>query len=105
MWSRGFSSEESNTAFARAQQLALDTGNADERFDAYYGLWLGTISRGELGLAREIAETFRREANQTRQMTEVGLPTALGHHLLCPGRFYRGTKELRRSAEDIRSWA
>jgi class 3 adenylate cyclase/tetratricopeptide (TPR) repeat protein len=100
MWSRGFSSEESQTAFARAQQLALDTGNADERFDAYYGLWLGTISRGELGLAREIAETFRREANQTRQMTEV----AVAHRVLGTTCFAQGdfTEALKNLEEALR---
>ena len=68
MWSRGFSSEESSAVFTRAQQLAESINNATERFDAYYGLWLGRISRGELVLARETAETFRREAEQAGQM-------------------------------------
>jgi class 3 adenylate cyclase/tetratricopeptide (TPR) repeat protein len=73
MWSRGFSSEESNTVFARAQQLAEGDDNVTERFDAYYGLWLGRISRGELLLARKTAETFRREAEQMAQMTEAAV--------------------------------
>jgi class 3 adenylate cyclase/predicted ATPase len=73
MWSRGFSSEESNTVFARAQQLAEGDDNVTERFDAYYGLWLGRISRGELLLARKTAETFRRETEQMAQMTEAAV--------------------------------
>jgi predicted ATPase len=73
MWARGFSSEESEAAFTRAVQLAADAENSDERFDAYYGLWLGRISRGELGLARQTAETFRRDADRTSQMTEMGV--------------------------------
>jgi predicted ATPase len=73
MWSRGFSSEESSAVFTRAQQLAEGINNATERFDAYYGLWLGRISRGELVLARETAETFRREAEQAAQMDEAAV--------------------------------
>ncbi len=73
MWSRGFSSEESSAVFTRAQQLAEGVNNATERFDAYYGLWLGRISRGELVLARETAETFRREAEQAAQMDEAAV--------------------------------
>ena len=69
MWSRGFSSEESSAIFTRARQLA----EGSERFDAYYGSWLGSISRGELVVARETAETFRREAEQVTQMEEVAV--------------------------------
>jgi hypothetical protein len=36
MWSRGFGSDESMTAFARGRTLAAGVGDASERFDAYY---------------------------------------------------------------------
>ena len=62
MYSRGFGSDESKTAFARARTLAAGVGDASERFDAYNGLFLGSLVRGELSLARETAESFLRDA-------------------------------------------
>jgi predicted ATPase len=73
MWDRGFSSEESEAAFTRAEGLAAIAESADERFDAYYGLWLGRISRGELGLARQTAETFQRDAEHAARVTEAAV--------------------------------
>ncbi|MBV8795304.1 MAG: hypothetical protein JO136_10255 [Hyphomicrobiales bacterium] len=35
MYSRGYASDESTTAFARARTLAAEIGDASERFDAY----------------------------------------------------------------------
>ncbi len=72
MLSRGFGSEESKTAFTRARELATQT-NADERFDTYYGLWIGSFLRGELQSARESAEAFLREAMSAGRMTEVAV--------------------------------
>jgi predicted ATPase len=71
MLSRGFGSEESKAAFTRARELTVGIGNAAERFATYYGLWVGTFSRGELAPAREAAETFRREAENEARMTEA----------------------------------
>src|SRR5262249_6938866 len=73
MWSRGFGSEETKAAFASARLLAEAAGNSDERFDAYYGHWLVSITRGELGPARDTAETFRREAERDAQLTEAAV--------------------------------
>jgi predicted ATPase len=71
MWSRGFASEEAKAAFAKAQELAKGVDNTAERFDAYYGLFVGNVLRGELRSARETAETFRREAEKEERMTEA----------------------------------
>jgi class 3 adenylate cyclase/predicted ATPase len=62
MWSRGFVAEESKAALIRARELAAAVDNPTERFSTYFGLWVGNLVRGELGSAREIAETFLREA-------------------------------------------
>jgi class 3 adenylate cyclase/predicted ATPase len=78
MWSRGFGAEESNAAFIRAGELAAAVEDATERFTIYFGQWLGNIVRGELGFAREIAETFLREAERAARPTECGF----GHWLL-----------------------
>jgi tetratricopeptide (TPR) repeat protein len=79
MWSRGFSAEGSKAAFIRALELAAAIDNATERFTIYYyyGLWQGNIVRGEFGLAREIAETFLREAERGARMTECGVGRGL----------------------------
>jgi class 3 adenylate cyclase len=47
IWSKGFGSEETKTAFLRAQELAAGIDNAAERFTILYGLWVGYLSRGE----------------------------------------------------------
>jgi DNA-binding response OmpR family regulator/class 3 adenylate cyclase/predicted ATPase len=73
MYSRGFGSDESKTAFARARMLAVGAGDASERFDAYYGLFIGSLSRGELNLAQETAESFLRDAENKGRMTEAAV--------------------------------
>jgi hypothetical protein len=70
MWSKGFSSGETKAAFLRVQELAAGVNNP-ERFAAYYGLWIGSLMRGALELARETGETFRREAVKQNLMPEA----------------------------------
>ena len=71
MWSRGYGAEETQAAFARAQELATGVDNAAERFDAYYGQWAGRLQRGELRSARETAETFLSDAEKEARTTEA----------------------------------
>jgi predicted ATPase len=78
LWSRGFGAEESRAAFIRARELAAAIDNPTERFTIYHGLWVGNIMRGELRLARQIAETFLHEAEREARATECGV----GHRLL-----------------------
>jgi predicted ATPase len=73
MYSRGFGSDESKTAFARARTLAAGVGDASERFNAYFGLYIGSLMRGELSLARETAESFLRDAENEGRMTEASV--------------------------------
>ena len=73
MWSQGFGSDEAQAAFVRAQELVVGTENVDARFEAYSGLWLGGIQRGELTLAEETANTFRGEAIERARLTEVAV--------------------------------
>jgi predicted ATPase len=67
MFAKGFGAEEAKVAFTRAQQLEAGVENAGQRFDTYYGLWVRSLWRGELRLARETAETFRREAEEAEK--------------------------------------
>jgi len=72
MWFRGFGADESKAAFLRARELAAASDDPTERFTIYYGLWTGNLVRAELGLAREIAETFLHEAEREARTTECG---------------------------------
>ena len=73
MYSRGYASDESKRAFAGARTLATGVGDASERFDAYYGLFAGSVWRGEHSLAWETAERFLREAENEGRMTEAAV--------------------------------
>jgi predicted ATPase len=68
---RGFASEESKAAFARARELATGIDNAAERFAAYYGQWIGSIIRGETRMAREMAAAFLGEAEDEGRLMEI----------------------------------
>jgi predicted ATPase len=73
MYSRGFGSDESQAAFARARALAAGVDNASERFDAHYGQFVGSMLHGELSLAQETAESFLRDAETEGRMTETSV--------------------------------
>jgi tetratricopeptide (TPR) repeat protein len=95
MYSRGFGAEESKAAFIRARELAAAIEAATERFTIYYGLCIGHMVRGELGLAREIAETFLREAERGAWMTECGCGRRLlGYSCLWQGDFIEAQANL-----------
>ena len=86
MLSRGYGSEEAKVAFAHAQELAEGADNTAERFDAYYGQWVGSMLRGELRLARETAEKFLREAEKEERATEA----AVARRILGYTRLFQG---------------
>ena len=87
MWSRGYSAVETKAAFTRAQELAAGIDDAAERFTTYYGLWLGTFLRGELGIAREMAEAFIAGANHEERITQAVARRFLGLTCFCQGDF------------------
>jgi predicted ATPase len=73
-------------AFARARELASREEDASERFAAYFGLWIGHLTRGEPARMREMAELFLREA-----MARPDCPEALiAHRISGQTRFYFG---------------
>jgi predicted ATPase len=73
MFSRGFGVEQAKSAFTRAKELSAGANNLDERFIAYYGLWIGAMARGELAQARENAESFWQEAESCGRATELAV--------------------------------
>ena len=92
MWSKGYAAEETKAAFARVGELATEIGNAAEApLDAYYARWVASFLRGELGSARETAESFLREAERAARATEAGVAhRVLGLTLPLPRRFRGG---------------
>jgi class 3 adenylate cyclase/predicted ATPase len=87
-WSKGFAAEEAKAAFARAAELAPAVDDADARFVAYYGLWLGSFARGELAMARKAAETFQYEAENETRITDAAVARCfLGYTCLLEGDF------------------
>ena len=58
IWAKGQQAPETSAAFARARELANQVGDTAERLSAYYGLWVGHLTRGEPAPMREMAELF-----------------------------------------------
>jgi predicted ATPase len=85
MWSKGYAAEETKAAYARAGQLVTEKG-ASPSLDAYYARWGHYVFGGEIGSARETAESFLREAERAGRPTEVGI----AHRLLGIALFLEG---------------
>jgi class 3 adenylate cyclase/predicted ATPase len=99
LWSRGFGAAETKAAFSRAKELATDAVVA-ERFPTHYGLWIGSLLRGELALARERAEIFLREASNEARLTEVAVASrALGMTCMLGGNFLEAQAHLERALQ------
>jgi predicted ATPase len=86
IWARGYHAPETSAAFARARELASQVEDPSERFSAYYGVWVGHLTRGEPAPTREMAELFLREAS-----ARPDCPEALeGHRISGTTCFYFG---------------
>ena len=86
IWARGYHAPETSAAFARARELASRVEDASERLSAYYGLWVGYITRCEPSPMREMAELFLREATARPDSPEA----AVAHAISGVTRFYFG---------------
>jgi predicted ATPase len=86
IWVKGFQAPETSSAFARARELASGVEDTSERFSAYYGLWVGHLTRCEPAPMREMAELFLREATARRDCPE----TLVAHRTSGQTRFYFG---------------
>ena len=69
--------EEAKAALDRAQELAAGADSAAARFPAYYGKWLSCSARGEMGLARQIAERFLCEAKVEDRIVEAAVASRI----------------------------
>jgi tetratricopeptide (TPR) repeat protein len=91
MWSKGFIAEETKAAIERVGELAAEIANVEAPFDAYFARWSYSFFRGELGSARETAESFLRTAEHAARPTEAtAAHRILGVTLLYQGDFEGG---------------
>ncbi len=70
---RGFGAPETTEAFARARESAFGDKDASERLAADYGLWVGSLVRGELSPMRDYAETFLGDVAARPDSPEAGV--------------------------------
>ena len=95
MWSKGFIAEETKAAIERVGELAAKIANVEAPFDAYFARWSYSFFRGELGSARETAESFLRTAEHAARPTEAtAAHRILGVTLLYQGDFEGGRARL-----------
>ena len=59
--------------FARATELAANTGNFAARFAAGHGQWVTAVTLGEQRRARELASAFLKEAEDAGRVVEAGV--------------------------------
>jgi hypothetical protein len=78
--SRGFGAPETTAAFARAAELAAGIEDAAERFLARYGLWAGSLVRGEPEAMRTLSAAFLRDAEREPNSPEL----MVGHRMSAP---------------------
>jgi predicted ATPase len=70
---RGYGATETTEAFARVRQGALGDNAALEGLAADYGLWVGSLTRGELPAMRAHAETFLGDVEARPNSSEAGV--------------------------------
>ena len=90
---RGDGSPETTAAFARAQELAAATGDLLEGLSANYGLWVGSLSRGEAGALRAITDVILHDA----EGKPPSLEAATAHRLAGITEWYFGNFKLART--------
>jgi class 3 adenylate cyclase/tetratricopeptide (TPR) repeat protein len=71
MWSKGFGSEETQTAYALARELAAKVDDPAERFATYYGQWANTSMRSGFTAAQDIPHIFLDEAVSSASAPEI----------------------------------
>ena len=70
---RGFGAQEAKEAFATARELADGDEISPERLAADYGLFIGSLSRGELASARSHTAAFLRDVEGRPDSPEAGV--------------------------------
>jgi predicted ATPase len=84
--SRGFGAAETTAAFGRAAELAAGIEDAAESFSARYGLWVGSLIRGEPEGIRTLSVAFLRDAQREPNSPEL----MCGHRIVGTSLWYEG---------------
>ena len=70
---RGYGARETTEAFARARNFGVGDKDAPERLAADYGLWAGSLVRGDLSPTRTYAEAFLSDVAARPDSPEAGV--------------------------------
>jgi predicted ATPase len=70
---RGYGARETTEAFAKARESASGDKDAPERLAADYGLWAGSLVRGELPLTRTHAAALLNDCEARLESPEAGV--------------------------------
>src|SRR5712692_7195076 len=83
---RGYTAPEVGALYTRARELCQQVGETAQLFPVLFGLWLFSLLRAELPLARELAEQMMRLAQQAQDSALLLVAhRALGSTLLQQG--------------------
>jgi class 3 adenylate cyclase/predicted ATPase len=95
---RGIAAPETTEAFARAREAALGDKDAPERLAADYGLWAGSLARGELSAMRELSAAFLSDVEGRPDSPEAGVAhRVLGTTHWCAGEYVEARDHLERA--------
>ena len=87
-WGKGFAAEETRIALARVGPFVDAVEKTSARLSAYFAHCMSSLTRGEICLARETAETFLKEAEAEGRTIEAGVARRiLGLIILFQGDF------------------
>ena len=101
---QGHHAHATTAAFARARELAAQLDDPPERLSAYYGVWVGNLTRAEIAQAQETAEAFLKDATRRPGSPEAGIAhRSYGMNSLVPRRFCGRPAPHRTCASDLRS--
>ncbi len=97
---RGYGALETTEAFSRARDLVAQAEEAADRFSAYYGLWVGAFTRGELAAMKEVAQALLRDCDNKPTSAEAGIAHRLaGTTSWYAGDFGKASAQLERAFE------
>jgi class 3 adenylate cyclase/predicted ATPase len=83
---RGYGAPETTEAFAKARESAGGHKDAPEQLAADYGLWVGSLVRGELPAMREHSATFLSDVEARPDSPEAGV----AHRIAGTTRWFAG---------------
>jgi class 3 adenylate cyclase/tetratricopeptide (TPR) repeat protein len=100
---RGQAAPETVAAFAKAQELAAGSATNDDRFSAYWGLWVASFARAELKPMNDVAQEFLNDVGQQPSAPEMSVAHRIfGVTKWFEGNYAEARRYLERSISDYR---